>query len=345
MMRPLEAVLADAVRLLGAETPTDAEACDLDRIERLIAAMEDRIGEARTAPRTRFDALDSLERAIARLGELTVPSAILSQAPSELCRASGMTRAVLSVVRDGLIVAEAAHFSDDPDAAARAVEQLAADPARLQYPLIEANVVRRRRATIVSDVRLHPRAAAIMRWRSYVAAPLIVRGEAIGLLQADTGPDGRPLGALDRDLVWAFARGLTDVYETAWLRQSLRRQREEMRNFLQWLGARSIELSGASVELVAEPLPPADPPGRRDVLAATASVDDRAAFERLLTRRELDVLRLLARGETNGAIAAELVISEATVKFHVANLLRKLRASSRAEAAARYHRVVLAGRV
>ena len=81
-------------------------------------------------------------------------------------------------------------------------------------------------------------------------------------------------------------------------------------------------------------------PGRIDIIAAGSTVDDRIAFENLLTRRELDVLRLLVRGATNSAIAAELVIAEATVKFHVVNLLRKLRVSNRAEPVARYHRVV-----
>lgn len=47
-------------------------------------------------------------------------------------------------------------------------------------------------------------------------------------------------------------------------------------------------------------------------------------FAGLLTRRELDVLRLLAEGHTNRAVADALVVSEATVKFHVASLLRKL---------------------
>ena len=56
----------------------------------------------------------------------------------------------------------------------------------------------------------------------------------------------------------------------------------------------------------------------------------------LLTRRELDVLRLMARGDSNKAIATELVVSEGTVKFHVKNILRKLRAANRVEAAARY---------
>jgi two-component system response regulator DevR len=51
-----------------------------------------------------------------------------------------------------------------------------------------------------------------------------------------------------------------------------------------------------------------------------------------LTERELDVLRLLARGLSNRAIGGELFISETTVKFHVGNLMRKLMVSRRAEA-------------
>jgi DNA-binding NarL/FixJ family response regulator len=51
-----------------------------------------------------------------------------------------------------------------------------------------------------------------------------------------------------------------------------------------------------------------------------------------LTDRELDVLRLLARGLSNRAIGKELFISDTTVKFHVGNLMRKLLVSRRAEA-------------
>jgi DNA-binding NarL/FixJ family response regulator len=57
-----------------------------------------------------------------------------------------------------------------------------------------------------------------------------------------------------------------------------------------------------------------------------------------LTPRELDVLRLLSRGHTNGAIAQALVVREGTVKYHVKNILRKLGATSRADAVARYVR-------
>ena len=52
-----------------------------------------------------------------------------------------------------------------------------------------------------------------------------------------------------------------------------------------------------------------------------------------LTSRELDVLRLVAAGQPNKQIAAELTISERTARTHVSRILRKLRLSSRTQAA------------
>jgi len=57
-----------------------------------------------------------------------------------------------------------------------------------------------------------------------------------------------------------------------------------------------------------------------------------------LTDREVEVLRLVARGLANREIAEELVISENTVKNHVRNILEKLHLHSRVEAAVYAHR-------
>ena len=57
----------------------------------------------------------------------------------------------------------------------------------------------------------------------------------------------------------------------------------------------------------------------------------------VLTSRELEVLRSLASGRTNREIAADLFISDKTVSVHVSNILAKLGAASRTEAAAIAH--------
>jgi DNA-binding NarL/FixJ family response regulator len=56
-----------------------------------------------------------------------------------------------------------------------------------------------------------------------------------------------------------------------------------------------------------------------------------------LSERETEVLRLVARGLSNADIAAELVVSPATVKTHVASLLRKLELPGRLHAAVFAH--------
>ncbi|MFG2195970.1 response regulator [Streptomyces sp. NPDC048639] len=53
-----------------------------------------------------------------------------------------------------------------------------------------------------------------------------------------------------------------------------------------------------------------------------------------LTQRELDVVRLVARGRTNEELAAELYVTLSTVKTHLANVQRKLAARNRVEIAA-----------
>jgi LuxR family transcriptional regulator, maltose regulon positive regulatory protein len=67
-----------------------------------------------------------------------------------------------------------------------------------------------------------------------------------------------------------------------------------------------------------------------------------AQHESGLSTRELEVLRLVAEGLTNGEIATRLVISEHTVHRHVTSILRKLGVSSRVAATAYAHRHGLA---
>ncbi|WP_405771728.1 helix-turn-helix transcriptional regulator [Actinacidiphila glaucinigra] len=72
---------------------------------------------------------------------------------------------------------------------------------------------------------------------------------------------------------------------------------------------------------------------------ASATGGPSATALRALTVREAEVLRLVARGYSNGRIAKALFISQKTVSAHVSHILAKLGVSSRTEAAALAHRL------
>jgi DNA-binding NarL/FixJ family response regulator len=75
-----------------------------------------------------------------------------------------------------------------------------------------------------------------------------------------------------------------------------------------------------------------DPVVARGLMSSLRTVPDDDPISEL-TSRELDVLRLVAAGKPNKQIAAELAISERTARTHVSRILRKLRLSSRTQAA------------
>jgi DNA-binding CsgD family transcriptional regulator len=361
LRRRLQESSADARRLLG--FPTDlADDSELDQPGVLIAALTEQLtvtpggGAAPLAQEhvaalerlrrrfeARFEALARVQSTIAQLREITSPSAMLARAPGALCECSPLDRAILSMVRGGRLVAEAAHLTEDPAGAQRILESLRANPLRLDRSLIETELLRRRRATIVVDAQVQDRGgdamAELMGWRSYAAAPLVIGSHVIGVIHADRGRES-PLDVLDRDVMWEFVSGLAQAYESASLRRTLRHEREQMRQFLDWVGARSGELADAPVTLATGRPGSLSPAERPDHDAPAEGRDDRVVFEGLLTRRELDVLRLLAEGSTNKAIADALVISPGTVKFHVNSILRKLRVANRAEAVSQYLRLL-----
>ena len=101
-------------------------------------------------------------------------------------------------------------------------------------------------------------------------------------------------------------------------------------------GADEIRMA---LEAVARGEAALDPAVQHHVVAAVAGGDDPAAPQQPalpdgLTPREAEVLALIARGLTNREIAADLVVSEATVKSHVNHLFAKAGVRDRAQAVA-----------
>lgn len=73
-------------------------------------------------------------------------------------------------------------------------------------------------------------------------------------------------------------------------------------------------------------------PGRGRFGLGSATVRRRRLGPGGLTRRELEVLQLVASGMTNRAVARYLWVTSETVKFHLSNVYRKLGVANRAEA-------------
>jgi two-component system, NarL family, response regulator len=74
--------------------------------------------------------------------------------------------------------------------------------------------------------------------------------------------------------------------------------------------------------------------GQKRVSSELAAEIAEHATDDALTPREIDVLRLVAKGNANKAIASQLSLTEETVKSHIRNILAKLGANDRTHAVA-----------
>jgi DNA-binding NarL/FixJ family response regulator len=168
------------------------------------------------------------------------------------------------------------------------------------------------------------------RWHIAVLAGVIVANQvfvraiaarADGLVKLAKGDPKSALAALRS--AWKLWQTLDAPYESA-------RVRVAIAQACQALG----DADGAAMELAAA----------RRVFDGLGAVPDRDGVDALagspppppggLSPRELEVLRLIARGRTNRDIATGLGISERTVDRHVSNIFTKLDVSSRAAATA-----------
>jgi predicted ATPase/DNA-binding NarL/FixJ family response regulator len=101
-----------------------------------------------------------------------------------------------------------------------------------------------------------------------------------------------------------------------------------------WAAGRALPLDRAAAEALQGPADrPAPPPAASRGRPEAASPDGHTASVPPLTRREAEVAALVARGRTNRQIARELIITVGTADRHVANILGKLGATSRAQIA------------
>jgi LuxR family transcriptional regulator, regulator of acetate metabolism len=274
----------------------------------------------------RVDALERVQEGVRGLGEIGSAAGILDRSADGLGESSDFDRVVVSSIRDGALHVESTWCRDDRGRAEGELAALRSSPVRLDYPLVEAELAGRQGVEVVSArARSDKRWAEVLGWDSYAVSTLALGGATVGFVHADCHVSGRAIDELDREVLVAYSEGLAQVFERAVLRGRLRGHRSELRGAVDWMNARLSRLSEASVVSANGEAAPA--------------AADMPELDEVLTPRELEVLRLMARGNTNVAIAKALVVAEGTVKYHVKNVLRKLRAANRADAVARYERM------
>jgi DNA-binding NarL/FixJ family response regulator len=214
----------------------------------------------------------------------------------------------------------------------------------LRSGLVEAEATRRRSAIVVTNVlsesHVHRQIAEASLSRSYVTAPVLVEGRVVGLLHADCYFQRRNVDDFDRDVLDTFAVGYGFALHRTMLQARLAALRESVNRLAGELTA-TVEAAVTGCEHADHPpegclrTPPGVPPrGAGSPAPTPPSVPHERGSA--LSPRELDVLRLMAAGDTNTRIASRLVLSEGTVKTHVRNILRKLGAANRAEAVSRW---------
>ncbi len=157
---------------------------------------------------------------------------------------------------------------------------------------------------------------------AYAAAPIVANGRTVAILHVDRNRESVTDDDLRLLLIATRISGLLiGIEENS-------RQLEQQRDLLAGMVAHIIDAD-------------TDRPGRvfRSVRAEQPAPGTTAfpAAPESLTAREEEVLGLLATGAGNRQIAAQLFISDGTVKAHIRRIFRKIGVESRAQAAA-YHR-------
>jgi DNA-binding CsgD family transcriptional regulator len=268
--------------------------------------------------------------ALRRLRSSSSLAALFREAAQALCENLGFERAAMFSLQGRSLALESAHERGASAAELQELAMHAGAPPPLGPWLHESEVLRRQRAVLVEHAEVDPRALGLLPGtRSFVAAPVVCHERPVGLIHADLGTSDQVLTDYDRETVWAFAEGFGYALERCVLADRLRRQSAEVVALVRSTEASVVELSRPEIEL-------GSPTAR--VTAPQAPARRANGLECELTRRELEVISMLAEGDTNASIARRLIVSEDTVKTHVKHILRKLGVHNRSQAVSRYFR-------
>jgi DNA-binding CsgD family transcriptional regulator len=319
-------------------TYTGPQATEIAVLALELAEIRTLLAEERTA--RRVDGVVQVQRALAHLRTIGTTEQMLAKASEAVCTYCGFKAAILWRVEDGVATPVSAYSVQDPrffEKVQRFCGKLA--PLQLDAMVLESDMLRRRAPLIVHDALNDPRAIRELTRasgiRSYVAAPVMPEGRVIAFLHASTlAVDD----ILDRDVLSAFAEGYGYALERTILLRRMHEQGERIRQLVHSTESALTDIreAGLQISTATAGLEAVESDSVRSAMFAAPH----SRIHQLLTRRELEIIELLAHGETNRQIAGRIVVSEGTVKSHVSQILRKMHAANRADAVSKYLRLM-----
>lgn len=301
-----------------------------------VTALQVQVSQGRV--RQTHKRYEAVRNALSRLQGVKTIEQMLDRAPAALCRC-GFDRVIVSSIDESTWTVRRVHVQADPEWADRIAQAGIGHPLRIDHTVVESGMVRRRAPILVADVQNNPLTNAAIRnaslSRSYVAAPIMAEGRVIGMLHADCYNSRRHVDRNDLAVLGMFAEGFSYAFGRAVLVEQLHVARNEIQRMARDVATAAENLCTAQSSFGW----PADRRAEQPAAPVAASLAANTRIESLLSRREIEVLSLMTHGNSNSEIATHLVIAEGTVKTHVKNVLRKLKASNRAEAVFRYMRM------
>lgn len=283
------------------------------------------------------ESLRGIRASLAGLREMDVVAQMFEAAAQSAVRRCGFDRAILFAVSGSELVAQSSYFGSDAAWAARAlaVGQQPSGRPQLGDFIVETEMVRRRAAALVLDAQSDPHTPRALveetGTRSYVAAPIVCADRVVAFIHADHYFKATDVDEVDREVLATFALGLGLVLDGLVARRHMERLQTRLRGL-----ARDVDTVAAGATTMDLNLVSLSTHG-----GGTATPEHRVhppAGGSVLSPREREVLDLLVTGATNATIARRLFIAESTAKAHVRHILKKLNATNRAEAVAKYLR-------
>ncbi|HEY2834438.1 MAG TPA: helix-turn-helix transcriptional regulator [Sporichthyaceae bacterium] len=287
--------------------------------------------QAEQRARRRLLALAEVPELFAAAPGETDVGRILQRAAEHAARICELDRVMIFRLDQAQLIPEVTYFVGHADWAAQVLEH--ARPIELSAMRYEMEMIRRRAAALVTaplqDPRVTGPTVAELGTDGFVSVPVVVGGTVVATLHGDTYFSGRRLDVTDRDALSVFGKGLGQALERGALLDRLAAQRDAVRRLARAAEATVEDLTTTDLGLAPPPVEAVVPDGAAQARPVRTG---RLPARTPLTRREQDVLTLMARGATNREIAHRLVITEGTVKSHVKHVFRKLGVTNRAQA-------------